>query len=249
MPLIRLSDKVILFIHIPKTGGSTISDYFQQVGSVSLKYRGRWGPCAPQHIHAEVIKRLVPDAFYDYSFAIVRNPYGRLLSEYKARRGGRQSSGRTVSFSRWAMELSDKYAADPYVDDNHLRPQHEFLLDGTEVFRFEDGVAKVVKSVMDRMGLTPAMPVPHSNPSAEIKVRVTLEAMARVKSFYAADFEKLGYDADIDAFLGQNIGMIDVIANDDPPTVKERIKQISRLKPALRAIRKARKFVRAAARP
>ena len=39
----------------------------------------------PQHFHANIYQKIIPEGFYDYSFCIVRNPFDRLVSEYAMR--------------------------------------------------------------------------------------------------------------------------------------------------------------------
>ncbi|MEM6391156.1 MAG: hypothetical protein AAF825_15040, partial [Pseudomonadota bacterium] len=82
MPLARIGDKILFFAHIPKTGGTTVEAYLAKKGAIALRSKNRfgWAATSPQHMHAEVHIPFVPDAFFDVSFAVLRDPINRLRS-------------------------------------------------------------------------------------------------------------------------------------------------------------------------
>lgn len=77
----------IIFVHIPKCGGTSVEVFFNMRNKESLystdenvinnvKY-------SLQHLTPNLIKELIPDIYDDYTkFTIIRNPYERVLSEY-----------------------------------------------------------------------------------------------------------------------------------------------------------------------
>ena len=88
MPLYRFHNRLVLFVHIPKTGGTSVEHYLRELGQSAFVH-GRKIPglsMTPQHFHARIYQRILPPSFYDYAFCIVRNPLDRLVSEFKMRR-------------------------------------------------------------------------------------------------------------------------------------------------------------------
>ncbi len=75
------------FIHIPRTGGSSIEVVFDLQHKECL-FEGRFAvQCnniyfAPQHVTHMMIDYLKPEASDYFSFTIVRNPFTKLISEY-----------------------------------------------------------------------------------------------------------------------------------------------------------------------
>jgi len=75
------------FIHIPRTGGSSIEVVFDLQHKECL-YEGRFAvECnnilfAPQHVTHKMIDNLKPQTSDYFSFTIVRNPFTKVISEY-----------------------------------------------------------------------------------------------------------------------------------------------------------------------
>lgn len=194
MPLFRFGGRILLFVHIPKTGGTSVEAMLKTCGGVeALRHSALIPdlPCTPQHFHAAILTKLVPPALYDFGFTIVRNPYDRLASEYKMRVLEREKA---ISFDAWVERMFARYARDPFVRDNHIRPQSEFLFDGLELFRFEDGAVQRIRDRLDRLGLVNAADVPWERRSATQSISMSPETAHRIAIFYAVDFERLGYD-------------------------------------------------------
>jgi hypothetical protein len=89
MPICR--QRKLAFIHIPKTGGITIESVFG-FGRTEADLFGEMDGLELAHLTAEQMMKYVPD-FRDYfSFAIVRNPWERLVSEYAWRIGNQNDT-------------------------------------------------------------------------------------------------------------------------------------------------------------
>ena len=74
-------NKEIIFLHIPKTGGTTISKIFD----VPFLHDPNPGTTpTPQHLTCGMLRERVGDEKYDsyYKFTFVRNPWSRILSSY-----------------------------------------------------------------------------------------------------------------------------------------------------------------------
>lgn len=198
MPLYRNKDRAILLVHIPKTGGSSLEEMLVSAGAMqALKFHKRLGFSAstPQHMQWDVLRHWVPKEFYNFSFTIVRNPYARLASEYAWRQA--ISNTPLPPFNTWICAALKRFKKNPYVLDNHIRPQHEFIGPKVRVFRLEDGLDPVAKIAFRRLGLTYKAPTtPHVRKSQHVVIDIEQSTLEALRAFYAADFETLGYDID-----------------------------------------------------
>ncbi len=156
MPILVKNGKSCLFIHIPKAGGSSFEAVAKKLGWTELiSVRGfnseeiKFLKSSPQHFHAEILDEILNYERLDKSMVLCREPFSRLKSEYYWQLAqGLHLSSPTV----WLKESFDILENNPYVFDNHLRPQVEFMPRGVnvEIFRLEDGGIK--KALLCLMG-------------------------------------------------------------------------------------------------
>ena len=115
-----------IFVHIPKTGGTSIS---------KALFGSEFGHCTVDHY--EIFS---PERFRNYfKFAFVRNPWDRLLSAYKfLKKGGMYSADKTWSdiylsefdnFESFVLSLKNKQQADRILRGIHFIPQYKFVCD------------------------------------------------------------------------------------------------------------------------
>ncbi len=195
MPLFRRGPQTVFFVHIPKTGGTSVEETFKSEGWIeALRMKDALGylPATPQHLQADLYTKLVPAQFYDYAFTVVRNPFARLASEYRMRKEEGSWSG---GFGEWLDLRLREYAENPYVADNHLRPQVEFLVPDLQVFRFEDGIANILAKVFARLSMRDAPGAMHLRRGTAAVIESARSCVDRVAEFYARDFAELNYDA------------------------------------------------------
>jgi hypothetical protein len=193
MPFYRINGKDVIFIHIPKTGGTSVNGILMRHGRRFLHYTEKIPGLrvSPQHFHAEILSSLLHGYSVDYLFSVVRNPIDRLRSEYRMRVKTNSASG--MSFDRWWADNSRKYETNPFHLDNHLRPQVEFILDGCEIFKLEDGLNLAMDRVFMRIGLTEMPPHNHVRKGDTVDIQMSAETVESVLSFYRADFEAFSY--------------------------------------------------------
>lgn len=200
MPYIELGGKRLLFVHIPKTGGTSIEE--------AMKARGKICFCSlaipsalkvpPEHFTWNDISAFFPEGYFDYAFTVVRNPYARVESEYRMRSIlNRQGYwGATERFSVWLANSLQQAKRDRHFLANHFRPQVEFLGSGIRVFRYEDGLSDVMGRVSKEFGAEITLPEERFLSGDDAKATISWDAqdIHLVNEFYRADFEALGYD-------------------------------------------------------
>lgn len=194
MTLLRHLDRIVYFAHIPKTGGSSVEYALRAAGARrALHFHKRLGyvKCNLQHMHAAVFDKFVPPEFYDYGFTVTRHPFDRLLSEYK----WRVHLGQTeMEFDPWVRKHLALAEQRPYLLDNHLRPQCEFVTDDIEIFRFEDGLAAPLASASENLRLQEVDTSVHRRSGGDIEATWSTATRSQAYSFYKNDFETFDYD-------------------------------------------------------
>ena len=199
MPYIEAQGKRLLFIHIPKTGGTSIEASMRLVGELSL--------CSltippamkvpPEHLTSSDCAALFPEKYFDYAFAIVRDPYERMESEYRMRVVlNRQGLwGATERFSVWLANSLAQARRDRHFLANHFRPQVEFLGSGVRVFRYEFGLDKIMAQVSGESGIQINLIEEKllSSDAYGQQIKWGAQDIHLVNEFFRADFEALGY--------------------------------------------------------
>ena len=202
MPLYRINEKLIFFVHIPKTGGSSIETALKQAGPVSFSKKPAFFPAPAQHFHADIFNILIPTDLYDMGFSVCRNPYTRLISEYRDQ-VVRGRLGR-MSLDIWIQKIFRKYKKDSFLHHNHIRPQVEFISDSIDIFKFEEGLERVVQSVFSYCGMEYRDEVPRIKRYQKTDVELKYTSLKLVENFYQKDFESFGYDPTDLSFVAEN---------------------------------------------
>ncbi|MFT5870738.1 MAG: hypothetical protein ACI8TF_002866 [Paracoccaceae bacterium] len=197
MTLLKVKNRLFYFAHIPKTGGSSLETAMREAGAKrALHYHKHMNyvSCNLQHMHAKLYDTFVPPDFYSAGFCVVRHPIARLVSEYRWRQTLDQAK---VPFDKWVYQKLKAYQKDPYILDNHLRPQHEFIGEKIEVFRFEDGMENIMARISEMTGLTLNTQTHVRKPTINGSLTWSPESRALALRFYEEDFETLSYDYDM----------------------------------------------------
>ena len=129
-------DKRLCFIHIPKTGGTTIELNLE----IMNKQKNYWGIRkneVMQHYKWNRYKDILKDDYNTFfKFCLVRNPYEKMISEYywcNIEGIGYKSNQSFDDFIEYTRDIvtNKKYSLTIYHD--HFIPQHEFLYDDNEI--------------------------------------------------------------------------------------------------------------------
>ncbi len=183
----------VLFIHIPKTGGSTITNELRRHHQVSMNTNSVWPgyQCTPQHLYAGPLAELFQLAALAHVFTVVRQPVDSIRSEYNW-----NQKNRSLKMPFWLRVRTKLFQArnSPYLDDNHLRPQEEFLCLNTEVFKLEDGLGKVFQRLGEVTGADDAENPETRNVADAPKPSLSKADRNLIGKFYASDFRRFGYE-------------------------------------------------------
>lgn len=200
----------LLFIHIPKTGGTSAEDFFRKKFGTNDKKTFCSQPCkwihhSTQHFtykeyqkYWDEIKKStgIKAAFSEFSvLSIVRNPYARFVSDYLFFK--KRKSEFLDIFTTWPTPLDffEYYVKNPESFDTHSLPQYEFLA-------AEDGNIPDETKVLKTELLTEQMQLVWpdfacvSNPANEkynYEDYLTPELIQRINELYQKDFELFGY--------------------------------------------------------
>ncbi|MGI9519185.1 MAG: sulfotransferase family 2 domain-containing protein [Pirellulaceae bacterium] len=196
MPAFLIHDPRCVFIHNPKTGGQALRHLLLQDGNYE-------GPVTGQ----------LPESWSDaFSFAIVRNPFDRLVSAWKMFSEGVEDTGWKVPLDlKPGMSLAE--FLDIVVDEsigygdakragkirvrNHTLPQtHAYYgIDQADFLGRFEYYDRDVQTILDRIGLTSPSPEPRHvtrrGPYHQYFGKVTRH---RAADYYAADLERFGYE-------------------------------------------------------
>ena len=211
----------LVHIHIPKTGGTAVSRLFDQRGDMQRNPHGLYGERFShnrwfefQHLTAGEIRTQTDRNFTGYDwFALVRDPYQRLISDYRWRTSIAAAYPDSPieaydSFDafiaaipsdlehQWHIHIegADKTRANLLI---HTRPQYHFLADtdivtdtSITILRFEDLPGSISPFLSDRGIKSHELRRPKNHPVAEY---YTTHTISRVNDIYARDFEMLSY--------------------------------------------------------
>ena len=205
-------DKQFIFLHNPRTGGTSLLRVLEKFTSVVLQ-TGEHETLNDTH-EVMLRKSKIWDDYF--KFSIVRNPWDRLYSAFKYLQAG----GSNFTDTRVGNIFVQPYAGDfnAFVENYdcwykrpchfiqykhgmspHLLPQSEFLtLDNSLavdiVCRFENYEQEVTE-LLHNLGINiDALPkLNSSDPVEDYRLAFTDKSMAIVSELYADDIELFGY--------------------------------------------------------
>tara|TARA_A100001011_G_scaffold400701_2_gene517736 strand:+ start:4290 stop:4982 length:693 start_codon:yes stop_codon:yes gene_type:complete len=199
--------KKILYIHIPKTGGTSVEDSFLKAG-ISV---GRFAQKPKKLENTSKVKCSywhIPPKYLDLDFTnhitltIIRKPFPRFFSEHNWQMRARRRK-QVEDIDSWAIHIFNDSKKKYDFLDCHSLPQSEYLFDKNNkmvpnIIRLEyleEDFAKFKKKYN-----LPNIQMLHSNRS-DLKVVNGVRTMSKkteamVKDFYKKDFElfeKMGW--------------------------------------------------------
>ena len=149
MPIIKSSNKVVYFSHIPRCGGSSVEDYLQSLALVGvafldrtfdLRYSSRAN--SPQHIYGQDLARLFPMDFFDDYFTVVRYPISRFQSAFYFNQTTQKTIDSNIGINEFISDLCVDSVSEYGFYDGHFAPQSQFLYPNVQYrfFRLEEAL-------------------------------------------------------------------------------------------------------------
>lgn len=187
----------VLFIHVPKTGGTSIIKalgirrvFIPDIKGISGAGTGSFA------LGHSTYKTIVNNNFLTedflkeaFIFSFVRNPYEQVASHWAfSRQNNKHRCAADISFLEFCRIKLRK--------ETNMRPQVDFIANAPLSFlgRFES-LRGDVKHLASALGISGVV-LPHLNKSSRQHYSEVYcpESLAIVNSFYSGDFEKLGYE-------------------------------------------------------
>ena len=186
-------DPKFVFIHVPKAAGSSIESSLQRYSAVPIRFEDNGNAVlANKHVTAAQVRNAYGERWHDYySFAVARNPWDRVVSNYfYLRQIGHQrvegigSPGDWVKKDMvWCLPVSHYVVADGEVIVDFLI-QYDSLQEGLD-------------QVCDRLDI-PRVRLEKTNRSSHDHYRDYYdgESRERVAELFREDIERFGFTFD-----------------------------------------------------
>ncbi|MGR5167021.1 sulfotransferase family 2 domain-containing protein [Vibrio astriarenae] len=195
MPLIKSNESEwIYYIHIPKTGGTSLDVAIEKHYDLNFKSNSDLFSIPLHHLEMDMMVELGINKLFQRSFAVVRHPIDRILSEYKYRCKLNRLTRWILDFDGFVLLSLKEFSENKRILVNHIRPQVDFIDENTKVFKLEDGMARVLDYLREE-GFSKLDEIPHLNKTNSERAKVSLSNCNLVKlyEFYHQDFERLSY--------------------------------------------------------
>lgn len=194
----NFGDKKLKFIHIPKTGGTSIENFgfFHgfKWGKVDKKYYNKFKTTSPGSIWHATLPTL-PDEFYEGydKFCVVRNPYDRILSSVYC--GFR--SDYPVTKEDFNLEIKTNILSNQNI---HYAKQFDYVYKNDKkvvqhVLKFET-LKTDLENLLLSYGIESNFNIKsnQSHPKKYTSLDFTTDTLELINKVYFKDFETFGYE-------------------------------------------------------
>lgn len=190
--------KEAVFVHAPKTGGASILQICMHHGIKVIDHDLR----NPNYLSLEKYRAHNPNI---YSFAVVRNPWDRLVSSYHylkmggINRGDKADAGRFVNrFASFNDFVLEAFQDNEILQQIHFRPQYKWISDDNGVIVDQVGRFEKLQLHSSRWFKSIGLPnykLPHVNKSEHkpYKQYYSDESIKIVGNVYIKDIELFKY--------------------------------------------------------
>lgn len=208
----------VIFVHIPRTAGSSVSQVFGICGDDN---QGTLTPARPdmlyglvgnkvlQHLTAsDIRKRLGKDVYESYfKFAFIRNPYDRAVSIYHVRK--KLLPRVKMSFRDFVLKRitqKDRPGLTHFFRskgekalEDQFQSQYEFIFDENGgslvdlVVRYES-LQSDFKKICDRFALKAELPAMNTSKHGKYREYYDADTQRAVADIYRKDIEMFGYE-------------------------------------------------------
>lgn len=202
-------DKKIIFIHIPKTGGTSVARLLGGHG-IMLQGEKNYESVYFKHALASDVRRMMGDQFDCYQrLTIVRNPWDWVVSNYEFNRGLHRPFTAGTRYRVSGM-VPDRFKDQSFDDWLHwwteeLQPSQHRLISAengqllvNKVYRFEQ-IEKCLQDIRRRVYGWALKPLPHAMRLKGKRKRkhyaeyYNAGTIKLVEKYFAVDIERFGY--------------------------------------------------------
>lgn len=187
MPVFTKDNKSIFFSHIPKTAGTSIERFFQGNEYTKTFYSGHRKPCSLQHRQQgdEELENYLKEVNPIMSFTVMRNPYDRILSQFGMFH--KKDTFTEKHFHEYVVKVFEKYQENPFLEDNHIRPQRDFIHKGMKIYKFGEWESMIddLSNYCDFKNKV----LPHTQRSKKWDWEMLPETRELITKFYRDDFK------------------------------------------------------------
>lgn len=205
----------LFFIHIPKTGGSSIERCLsldQLKGGYKFKYtkNNKTIQCksSPQHLTLDILEDAIENFQSFKHFTVVRNPYDRLVSEYHFSYDCRVDNkimcnlklNNILDFNNFIRYIFNELTEDQrqILFDNHFVPQVHYTTGNTKVKVFKLEEINMLEEWLQIQTKNNNLKIPHDMRSRCRKpfcdYFTDKDVLELVNNYYKQDFKKFKYD-------------------------------------------------------
>jgi len=194
-------DNSCIFIHIPKTAGTTINHMFnvKKYKKTDALYEND-GNIEWDHATAHMVK-LKNEKRYElfYKFAIVRNPYDRLVSEYFFKKESNDirivdcSQLKFDEYIDFLYKNFDKIMGEKHSIKSHFIPQSNFILSNVNIFKFEN-IKDCFDMIEEKFNIKNTNEFKNKSTHDFYEAYYDRKLKQKVADIYYLDFKLLGYD-------------------------------------------------------
>lgn len=213
--------KQFAFIHIPKTAGTTITTAFKAMDIPMGEYYNwgldsKVGICSGWHIPPYKLPDKVYDEFYKdkNKFLVCRNPYDRIVSEYRFIKKITNENTTPNDLNDWIHSLEGNDIYHNYDQDCHLLPQVEYLRLGDrgdgkgEIgVLYMENLEEDLKEYFGRYSMEPpklkskkgdTITNKHNTTDNKVTVKdLDSKSIDIISDLYDEDFRRFGYEKNI----------------------------------------------------
>lgn len=208
MPILFKENKFCHFAHIPKCGGISIEKYCRDIGLkigfldnyyVSKPAPQPWTLSSPQHVDGYSLTRLIPLTFFNFGFAVVRDPISRFISAFKWQKFRERKIKKSIDINTFISEELVHIVNKIGQYDNHFLPQIKFFVKDLNytVFSLAQNLEPVKKFIDNEfLGFDADTKMGHHNKTVDVPSSVNLNSeltdisLKILRDIYSEDYEK-----------------------------------------------------------